>query len=54
MAKMPKRNKSKDNSYVLGFDEEKKTYTVEFVDNKKVMHKIAISVELYKAFDFLN
>ena len=29
----------------------KKTYTVEFVDNKKVMHKIAISVELYKAFD---
>lgn len=51
MAKMPKRNKSKDNPYILGFDEDKKTYTVEFVDNKKVMHKIAISVELYKAFD---
>lgn len=51
MAKMPIRNKSKDNPYVLGFDEDKKIYTVEFVDNKKVMHKIAISVEVYKAFD---
>lgn len=51
MAKMPIRNKSKDNPYVLGFDEDKKTYTVEFVDNKKVIHKIAISVEVYNAFD---
>ena len=24
MAKMPKRNKSKDNPYILGFDEDKK------------------------------
>ncbi len=51
MAKMPIRNKSKDNPYILGFDDDKKTYTVEFVDNKKVIHKIAISVEVYNAFD---
>ena len=51
MANMPKRNKSKDNPYKLGFDDDRKTYTVEFVDNKKVTHKIAISVEVYKAFD---
>lgn len=51
MAKLPIRNKSKDNPYILGYDEDKKTYTVEFVDNKKVMHKIAISVEVYNAFD---
>ena len=36
MAKMPNRNKSKDNPYTLGFDEDKQTFTVEFVDNKKV------------------
>lgn len=51
MAKLPIRNKSKDNPYILGYDEDKKTYTVEFVDNKKVTHKIAISVEVYNAFD---
>lgn len=51
MAKMPIRNKHKDNPYTLGYDDEKQTYTVEFVDNKKVIHKIAISVEVYKAFD---
>lgn len=51
MAKLPIRNRSNDNPYILGYDENKKTYTVEFVDNKKVMHKIAISVEVYNAFD---
>ena len=51
MAKMPIRNKHKDNPYTLGYDDEKQTYTVEFVDNRKVKHKIAISVEVYKAFD---
>lgn len=51
MAKMPIRNKHKDNPYTLGYDDEKQTYTVEFVDNRKVKHKIAISVEVYQAFD---
>src|SRR5699024_3223046 len=48
---MPKRNKSKDNPYTLGYDEDKKTYTVEFEDNKKIIHKIEISEKVYEAFD---
>ncbi len=51
MAKMPIRNKSKDNPYTLGFDDEKQVYTVEFVDNKKVVHKVEISEKVYQAFD---
>lgn len=51
MAKMPIRNKSKDNPYTLGFDDKKQVYTVEFVDNKKVVHKVEISEKVYQAFD---
>lgn len=51
MATMPKRNKSKDNPYTLGFDEDKNIYTVEFVDNKKVIHKVEITEKVYQAFD---
>lgn len=51
MAKLPVRNKSKDNPYTLGYDEYKKIYTVEFVDNKRVIHKVEISEEIYEAFD---
>ena len=29
----------------------KKIYTVEFADNKKVIHKLEIAEEVYKAFD---
>ena len=35
---MPKRNKSKDNPYTLGYNEDKNTYTVEFAIKNK--HKI--------------
>lgn len=51
MVKIPKRNKSKDNPYTLKFDEEKSIYLVEFVDNLKVLHKVEISRDIYKAFD---
>ena len=51
MVKIPVRNRSKDNPYFLGFDENKKTYTVEFIDNRKVIHKVEISDEIYKALD---
>lgn len=51
MANMPKRNKSKDNPYTLDFDEDKKIYTVEFIDNKKEFHKVEISEKVYQAFD---
>lgn len=48
---LPKRNKSNDNPYTLGFNDEKQTYTVEFVDNMKVVHKVEISESVYQAFD---
>lgn len=32
-------------------DEQNNAYTVKFVDNKRVIHKVEISVEVYKAFD---
>lgn len=51
MAKMPIRNKSNDNPYTLGFDEDKNIYTVEFIDNQKVLHKVEISEKVYEAFD---
>lgn len=50
MAKMPKRRKDKYNPYTLGYDEEKNIYTIEFVDNIKVIHKLEISIELYNIF----
>ena len=49
--KSHQRNKSKDNPYTLGFDEEKNIYTVEFKDNKNILHKVEISEKVYKAFD---
>ena len=51
MAKLPKRNKSKDNPYTLGYDDDNQTYTVEFVDNRKIFHKVEISDKVYEAFN---
>jgi len=51
MVKIPVRNKSKDNPYTLGYDEEKKVYTVEFSDNNNIVHKVEISNIIYSAFD---
>lgn len=51
MVKIPVRNKSKDNPYTLGYDEEKNVYTVEFSDNKNVIRKVEITDKLYGAFD---
>ncbi|MCI6627406.1 MAG: sigma-70 family RNA polymerase sigma factor [Tenericutes bacterium] len=51
MVKIPNRNKSNDNPYTLGFDEEKNVYTVEFMDNRKQIHKVEISEKVYQAFD---
>lgn len=51
MARMPKRRKDKYNPYTLGYDESKETYTVEFVDNLKVIHTMEITIELYQAFN---
>lgn len=52
MNKLPSnRNKSKDNPYTLGFNEEKNVYTVEFEDNKKLIHRVEITEKVYSAFD---
>lgn len=51
MAKLPIRNKSEDNPYTLGYDENKQVYTVEFKDSKRILHKVEISEKVYKAFD---
>ena len=51
MAKMPVRNKSKDNPYTLKFDESKNVYIVEFLDSKKIIQRVEISEDIYKAFD---
>ena len=48
---LPKRNRSKDNPYVLDFDENKETYVVKFKDNKQILHIIEITEEIYRAFD---
>lgn len=51
MNNSPKRNKSKDNPYVIGFNIEKNIYVVEFEDNKKILQKVEISNQVYNAFD---
>ena len=51
MNKHSKRNKSKDNPYTLGYDENKKIYIVEFKDSKKLKQRIEINKEIYEAFD---
>ena len=51
MLSIPKRNKSKDNPYTLGFNEEKNIYTIEFIDSKKNNQKVEITEKLYQVFD---
>lgn len=51
MVKIPVRNKSNDNPYTLGFDEDKEKYIVEFLDNKRAIHKVEVSNEIYEAFN---
>lgn len=51
MATMPKRRKSKDNPYILDYDEKKHIYTVSFTDNKKEAHKVEITNDVFEAFN---
>lgn len=51
MVRIPKRNKSKDNPYKLIYNEKTENYIVEFADNKKVVHKVEVSRQVYLAFD---
>jgi len=51
MGNSPKRNKSKDNPYTLGYDESKNIYIVEFKDNKQTNQRVEINKEIYEAFN---
>ena len=51
MGNSPKRNKSKDNPYTLGYDESKNIYIVEFKDNKQINQRVEINKEIYEAFN---
>ena len=51
MVNSPKRNKSKDNPYTLGYDESKNIYIVEFKDNKQINQRVEINKEIYEAFN---
>ena len=46
-----KRNKSKDNPYTIGFNEDLNSYTVEFKDGRNIFHEVEISEKVFKAFD---
>ena len=51
MATMPKRRKSKDNPYILNYDEKEQSYIVSFKDNKNNIHKVEVSEKVFGAFD---
>lgn len=51
MAYKPKRRKSKDNPYLLDFNEQKEIYTVSFKDNKNIIHKVEVSGKIFNSFD---
>jgi len=48
---MPKRRKSKDNPYILNYNNENKVYIIQFKDNKNVIQIIKVTEEVYKVFD---
>ena len=48
---LPKRRKSKDNPYTIGYDEARKIYTLSFVDGQRVLHCLDLSDELYHIFN---
>lgn len=51
MKKRPKRRKSKDNPYTLGFDNNRKVYIVSFKDCQNILHVIEIGKPIYQEFD---
>lgn len=51
MATMPKRRKSKDNPYLLNYDEKNDTYMVVFKNTRKEVSKVSITEKLYDVFN---
>jgi len=50
MANMPKRKKSKDNPYTLGYDDSS-NYFIFFKDIQNRIHKVEVSEKVFDAFD---
>ncbi len=51
MTKMPKRRKSKDNPYTLGYDDYRQIYTISFKDINNFLQTIEIDELLYNEFN---
>ena len=49
-----KRNRSKDNPYILNYDDERNTYVVEFKDNFMNTQFVDVSEEVYKASKYMD
>lgn len=49
--KFPKRRKSKDNPYTIGYDEKQQNYFLTFLNSRGIMQQIYISRELYEVFN---
>lgn len=49
--RFPKRRKSKDNPYTIGYDEKKQNYFLTFPNSRGIMQQIYISRELYEVFN---
>lgn len=50
MVNQPKRRKLKDNPYSLNIDANNK-YTINFKDNKNIIHSIEVSEKVFEAFN---
>lgn len=51
MANMPKRRKSKENPYVLDYNEERKIYIIKFKDTRNNMQIVEVTEDIYNVFD---
>lgn len=51
MANRPKRRISKDNPYRINYYENKNLYTVTFVDSRKELQEVEITIDLYNALN---
>ena len=49
--KFPKRRKSKDNPYTIGYDENQQSYFLTFPNISGIMQQIYIAHELYEVFN---
>jgi RNA polymerase sigma factor (sigma-70 family) len=49
--KFPKRRKSKDNDYTIGYDEQEKSYFLTFPNESGIIQQIYIEQAMYEAFN---